>query len=398
MSKIIIDNQKIQELLNRGTVEVIERDSLKNKLLSGRQLRIKLGIDPTGAQLHIGHAVPLLKLKQFQDLGHQIILLIGDYTAMVGDPTGRNSTRPILSEEQIQQNMTSYVEQASKILDITKTEIRHNSEWYGGVNFTGLLMDMTSKITVARVLERDDFQKRLKEGSDIQMQEILYPLLQGYDSVALKADVEIGGNDQKFNILMGRKMQKRYNQQEQDMVTVPLLEGTDGERKMSKSYDNYIAINDTPEDMFGKIMAIPDSLIIRYFELATTVSLDKLEQIKNDLQKGLNPRNIKMLLGFELVRMYHSEMAANKSQEYFISTFSKKENPDEMPEIKPSVYEISILLVEAKVCKSKSEARQVIDQGGVSVNDNKIEKGDYNARIKSGDIIKKGSRWFVKVK
>lgn len=398
MSNIITDNQKIQELLTRGTAEVIESESLKKRLFSGIQLRIKFGIDPTGTQLHIGHSVPLLKLRQFQELGHQIILLIGDYTAMVGDPTGRDVTRPILTAEQTRLNMKDYVEQAAKILDIEKTEIRHNSEWYGADNFTGLLMELTSKITVARVLERDDFQKRLKEGSDIQMQEILYPLLQGYDSVALKADVELGGTDQKFNLLIGRKLQKRYDQREQDILTVPLLEGTDGEKKMSKSYGNYIALNDGPEDMFGKIMSIPDNLIIRYFELTTTLSLDKIKQFESDLKKGSNPRDIKMLLGGELVRMYHDEQSAQKAKEYFVTTFSKKEQPDEMPEVEPSVYDIATLLVEAKVCKSKGEARQVIDQGGVKINEVKVEAKDYTRAIKPNDVIQKGARWFVKVK
>lgn len=394
--KISTDPKKISELLTRGVSEVIESESLREKLKSGRRLRVKFGIDPTGAQLHIGHAVPLQKLRQFQEMGHQIILLIGDYTAMIGDPSGRDETRPVLSVDAVKKNMKTYVEQASKIIDIDNVEIRHNSEWYGQPNFTGLLMDLTSKITVARILERDDFQKRLKEGSDIQMQEIMYPLLQGYDSVALKADVELGGTDQKFNLLMGRKLQKRYDQPEQDIITVPILEGVDGEKKMSKTYDNYIALEEKPENMFGKAMSIPDKLILKYFELATAVAVEKIVQYKKDFESGVNPRDVKMVLAFELVKFYHGEKSAEQARDYFVSTFSEKKRPDEMPEIKPAAYDIVSVLVEAKICKSKSEARQVIEQGGVKINDKKVAAID--AKVKSGDIVQKGSRWFVKVK
>jgi len=390
------DPKKIEELLARGVEEVIERESLERKLKSSQQLRIKFGIDPTGADLHIGHAVPLRKLRQFQDLGHQAILLIGDYTATIGDPTGRNETRPILSLEQVKENEKNYLTQASKVLDMDKLEVRHNSEWYGQSNFTSLLMELTSKITVARILERDDFQKRLKSGSDIQMQEIMYPLLQGYDSVALKADVEIGGSDQKFNLLMGRKMQKRYNQTEQDVMTFSLLEGIDGEKKMSKTYGNYIALLDKPEEMFGKIMSIPDSLIIRYFELATNVSQEEITEYKKQLSAGNNPRDLKMKLALALIGFYHSEEEAKKAEEYFINTFSKKEIPTDMAEIKPSKYDIITLLVEAKMCKSTTEARQVIFQSGVKINDNKVI--DIHEKVKNGDVIQKGSRFFVKVK
>ena len=293
--KINTDAKKIQELLTLGVEKIIDKSSLEKKLKSGKKLRIKFGIDPTGSKLHLGHSVPLRKLKQFQELGHTVILLIGDFTAMVGDPTGRNETRPMLKKEDVKKNMATYIEQAAKILDISKVEIRHNSEWFKdkGWNF---VMSLTGKITVARVLERDDFKERLKEGSDIQMQEILYPLMQGYDSVVLKADVEIGGTDQKFNLLMGRKLQKRYDEPEQDILTTPILEGTDGIKKMSKTYDNYIALLDQPDEMYGKIMSIPDNLIIRYFELATDISLDQIEQYKKNLKNGFNPRDLKMKL------------------------------------------------------------------------------------------------------
>lgn len=392
------DAKKIEELLSRGVGEVIEFESLKKKLLSGKKLRVKFGIDPTGSQLHIGHAVPLRKLRQFQEMGHQAILLIGDYTAMIGDPSGRNDTRPILSLEDVKKNMETYVAQASKVLNMGQVEIRYNSEWYSKPNFTSLLMELTSKITVARILERDDFQKRLKAGVDIQMQEIMYPLLQGYDSVALEVDVELGGTDQKFNLLMGRKMQKRYEQPEQDIMTMPILEGIDGEKKMSKTYNNFIALEDSPEEMYGKIMAIPDNLIIRYFELTTDVPMIIIEEYDKKMHKGENPMIVKKCLAGELVRMYHGDIGAKKGEEYFVHTFSKKEIPDEIPEIAPSVYDVITVLTESKICKSKSEARQNIDQGGVKINEIKVEAKNYTAPVTKNDVVQKGSRFFVKVK
>ncbi len=393
--KINTDPQKISELLSRGVVDSIEAASLLKKLSSGKQLRIKFGIDPTGSQLHIGHAVPLRKLKQFQDLGHQIILLIGDYTAMIGDPSGRNETRPMLKKEDIRRNMKTYVKQASKIIDIKKVEIRHNSEWYKDKG-AAFMMELTSMITVARILERDDFQKRLKEGTDIAMQEIMYPLLQGYDSVELEADVEIGGTDQKFNLLMGRKLQKKYSQPEQDIITIPLLEGTDGEKKMSKSYGNYIALDDSAEEMFGKVMSVPDKLIIKYFELATDEPMSSIEDYKKRLVAGENPMKIKAELALALTKLYHGEAGAKKGEEHFHKVFQEKSKPQEIPELKPSATNIITVLVESKICKSKSEARQVIAQGGVKINDKKVEAIDE--QVKSGDIVQKGSRFFVKIK
>jgi tyrosyl-tRNA synthetase len=388
------DAQKIEELLSRGVEEVIEKDNLRKKLLSGKRLRIKFGIDPTGSQMHIGHAVPLRKLKQFQELGHQVILLIGDYTAMIGDPSGRDSTRPVLTLEDVKKNMKTYVKQAGKVIDTKKIEIRHNSEWYGKSNATGLLMELTSKITVARILERDDFQKRLKSGSDIQMQEIMYPLLQGYDSVMLKADVEIGGTDQKFNLLMGRKLQKKYDQAEQEIMTIPLLVGTDGEKKMSKSYGNYIALDDSPEEMFGKTMSIPDSLIIKYFELTTEEPMEKILAYKKDLENGKNPMKIKMELARSLTRLYHGEAGEKKGENNFTKTFSKKEIPDVIPELKPNSYDIITVLAEA-FTMSRSLARRNIQGGGVKINSDR--NTDIYAKVKPGDVVQKG-RFFVKIK
>lgn len=394
--KINTDKNKIEELLTRGVGEVINKENLQKKLLSGKRLRVKFGIDPTGSQLHLGHAVPLQKLRQFQALGHQVILLIGDYTAMIGDPTGRDETRPILSLKDVKKNMKTYVQQASKVIDIKNLEIRHNSEWYSKPNFTALLMDITSKITVARVLERDDFQKRMKGGADIQMQEIMYPLLQGYDSVALEADVELGGTDQKFNLLMGRKLQKRYNQPEQDIMTVPLLEGTDGEKKMSKTYGNFIALEDKPEEMFGKVMSVPDSLIIKYFELASDVSMENISEHKKQLSAGENPMKIKTILAEAITELYHGKKGAEKGRANFQLVFQSKEKPTDMPELKPSAYDVLTALVESKICASKGEARRMVQQGGVKINDKKAE--DISATVKAEDVVQKGSRFFVKIK
>jgi len=291
--------------------------------------------------------------------------------------------------------METYVQQASKVIDINNIELRHNSEWFGKPDSARLFMELSSKITVARILERDDFQKRLAEGNDIAMQEIMYPLLQGYDSVALQADVELGGNDQKFNLLMGRKLQKKYDQAEQDIITVPILEGLDGEKKMSKTYGNFIGLTDKPEEMFGKVMSIPDSLIIKYFELATDVSVDEITQYKEEIKNGANPRDYKMKLGQSLVKMYHGEKEAVKAQEYFVSTFSKKEVPTDIPELKPSKNDIITVLVESKICKSTSEARQNIVQGGVKINGEKVV--DIQTKTKKDDIVQKGSRFFVKI-
>lgn len=390
-----MSKQKIEELLTRGVDEVIVLADLKKKLKSGKKLRIKFGVDPTAPDLHIGHAVPLWKLKQFQDAGHKVILLIGDYTAMIGDPSGKNETRPMLKPRQIEINMKTYVAQASKILNMKKVELRYNSEWYKekGWNF---VMSLTGKVTIARVLDRDDFQKRIKEGSDIQMQEILYPLMQGYDSVELKCDVEIGGTDQKFNMLMGRKLQKRYDQPEQDIITVPLLEGLDGTKKMSKSYKNYIAFEDFPEAMFGKVMSITDSLIIRYFELATNVSFEQIKDYKKQLEKGVNPRDIKQILAFEIVRFYHGEKEAQKAKEGFIQMFQKKGRPDQIKEVALNGNEIVDALVKADLVKSKTEARRNIEQKGVRVNDKVVLK--FNVKVKSGDVVQKGKRFFIKIK
>jgi len=392
--KINTDKQKIDELLMRGVDEVVIEEHVRKQLESGKQLRIKFGIDPTGSELHLGHAVPLRKLRQFQDMGHKVILLIGDYTALIGDPTGRNETRPMLTLAQVKKNMKTYLRQAAQVLDIKHVEVRYNGEWYAdkGASF---IMWLTGLVTVARILDRDDFKKRLQEDSDIHLQEVLYPLLQGYDSVALKADIEIGGRDQKFNMLMGRKIQKRLKESEQDIMTFPLLVGTDGEKKMSKTYGNYIALLDTPEEMYGKLMSIPDALIISYFELCTGVPFTEIKKITEELKRGANPRDVKMKLARVIVTLYHSQKAAENAGKKFAQTFQKKDVPDDIGEIKAVGKSIVDVLIAAKFASSKTDARRLIEQGGVKIDD--VVVTDSALSVKRGSVIQKGKRFFVKV-
>jgi len=395
--------QKIDEVLTRGVDEVIDKDHLEKELKSGRQLRVKFGIDPTSPDLHLGHSIPLRKLRQFQDLGHKVILLIGDFTATIGDPSGRTTQRKQLTEKEVKANMKDYVKQAGKILNLKKAEIRYNSEWYGkkGAMF---LMELASKFTVARVIERDDFKQRLKDDVDISMLELTYPLLQGYDSVELKADVEIGGRDQKFNLLMGRKVQKRYDMPEQDIMTFPLLEGVDGSKKMSKSLGNYIGLTEVPAQMYGKIMSIPDELMWKYFNLLTNVSSEEIKQIKEDKQKLLiSPINIKARLAREIISVFHSEKEAQNAEEEFNKIFRNKELPSDMPIFKTDkkVYPILDLLFDSKLVSSKSEAKRLVEQNAVEIQtgEKKEKVNDWKKEIslENGTIIKVGSRRFVKV-
>lgn len=387
-------NKKIEELLTRGVDEVIIEEHLRKELASGRKLRVKFGIDPTAPDLHLGHTVPLRKLRAFQELGHQAVLIIGDFTATIGDPTGRSEQRKQLSAEEVKKNLKTYLSQAKKVLDLDKVEIHYNSEWFAK---EGLMQfyELTSKVTIQRAMERDDFKKRLAEDRDVSTLEVLYPLLQGYDSVKIKADVEIGGRDQKFNLLMGRRVQRGYDMKEQDIMTVWLIEGVDGVRKMSKSFGNYIGLTEKPELMFGKIMSIPDDLIIKYFKALTDVPLDEIKKIEKDLKKS-NPRDIKMLLAREIVAMYHSEKEAKKAEENFINIFQKKEKPEdvEVYEIKGKSENILEALVNSKLVSSKGEARRLIEQGGVKVNDETVK--DINFAVKKDSLIQKGKRFFVK--
>lgn len=389
----------IQEFLTRGVDEIIERPHLEERLQSGEKLRVKFGIDPTSPYLHLGHSVPLRKLRQFQELGHQVILLIGDYTAKIGDPSGRSETRPMLTDADIKKNMKTYAKQASLILDMKRVEVRHNGEWYDKKG-AAFLFELTSKFTVARILERDDFKKRIKEDVDISMLEILYPLLQGYDSVALEADVEIGGTDQKFNLLMGRKVQKRYGMKEQDIITVPLLEGLDGVQKMSKSLGNFVGLTEEEDSMYGKIMSVPDALIVKYCTLLTHVPLDDIEKMKPDLRNGrLNPRDAKMRLAREIVALYHSEKSARAAEENFVRMFQKHEVPREVAGVRFQEPAVSILdvLVRTKLASSKSEARRLVGQKGVKVDGRVVEDPDEVIEIpKDGVLIQKGKRHFVR--
>lgn len=393
---IITDQNKIDEILTRGVEEVIEREDLKKKLESGKQLRIKLGIDPTSPNIHIGRSIPLLKLKDFQDLGHQVVFIIGDFTGVIGDTSDKVSERPMLDREKVTENMKNYVAQAAKILDIDKCEIRYNSEWLGKLTY-GDIGEQADQFSLAEFIARDNIRRRLDAGTRVSLRELLYPLMQGYDSVAIKSDVELGGTDQRFNLLAGRKLQEHYKQEAQNIIMGPLLEGTDG-RKMSSSWGNTINLSAEPNDMFGKVMSVADEFIIKYFTLTTRVPLAEIKKMEEDMKSGANPRDLKMRLAYEIVRMYHGEEAAKREQENFINTFSQKQLPTDIPEVAPTAYDIATLLVEAKICKSKSEARQVVDQGGVKVNEEKVPAGEYGFAIKTGDIIQKGSRFFVKVK
>lgn len=355
--------------IKRGAEEILVEEELIAKLKEGRPLRIKLGMDPTAPDIHLGHTVILNKLRTFQDLGHEVILLIGDFTALVGDPSGKNATRPPLSEEAIKENALTYAEQAFKILDPARTRIEYNSTWLKELGATGMIK-LAAKQTVARMLERDDFKKRYANGQSIAIHEFLYPLLQGYDSVALKADVELGGTDQKFNLLMGRELQKDAGQPTQCVLMMPLLVGLDGVKKMSKSSGNYIGVHDAPNDMFGKIMSISDELMWSYYELLSTRPLAEITQFKADIAANkLNPRDVKIWLAKELIARYHDEAAAEAAHNDFTQRFSKNAIPDEMPEVTVSTSAEGIavgnLLKEAALVETTSEALRMIKQNAV---------------------------------
>lgn len=393
------DDQKINKLLGRGVEEVIVREHLESALREGKPLRIKLGADPTAPDLHLGHAVVLRKLREFQELGHTIVFIIGDYTGLVGDPSGKSKTRPQLDAKTVAKNAKTFFAQAGKVLDLKKTEVRYNSEWFKKMGFADILK-LTANFTVQRILERDDFTKRIKEGTEVAMHELLYPMMQAYDSVQIKASVEIGGTDQKFNMLAGRELQKKTGMAPQNVITCPLLLGTDGEKKMSKSLGNYIGLMDAPADMFGKAMSLPDKLIIHYFELATDLEEGEVAGIKNKLQSGENPKNLKARLAREIVRLYHGEKAAKEAEDAFDRVFSKKETPTDLPEARIGKSNINILdlLLETKLVSSKSEARRVVEQGGVKVDGKVVSDISANVEIKKdGALIQKGKKTFLKV-
>ncbi len=405
-NKIIFPSVNEQmELYRRGAVEIIPEDDLVKKLekseKEGKPLNIKLGCDPTRPDLHLGHSVVLRKLAQFQKCGHQAILIIGDFTSLIGDPSGRNSTRPPLTAEEIKENAKSYFEQASKILDPEKTKIVYNSEWLGKMSFADVIK-LSSKYTVARMLERDDFTNRFKGGIPISMHEILYPLAQAMDSVAIESDVELGGTDQKFNLLVGRDIQREHNVEPQVILTMPLLVGTDGTEKMSKSYDNYIGINDTPKDIYGRTLSIPDEIIHNYFELATDVPSEELKDIKTKLEDGnTNPRDLKRALARKLVEMYHSAEDAARAEEEFDNVFKNKGLPEDVPEYKPGDGETECglleLIVKVKFAPSNGEARRLVQQGGVSIDSEKLSDFKSVVKFDKEKILKVGKRKFIKL-
>ena len=393
------------KLLKKGTVDFIREKDLKAKLeksqKTGKPLRIKLGADPTAPDIHIGHTVVIRKLKAFQDLGHTVIFLIGSFTGMIGDPSGKNATRPPLSREEIDKNAETYKTQIFKILDPEKTEIRFNSEWMDKFNAADFVK-LTSHVTVKQILERDDFQKRLREEKPISMHELLYPLVQGYDSVALEADVELGGTDQTFNLLVGRSLQREYNQEPQVIITTPLLEGTDGVDKMSKSLGNYIGIDEPASEMFGKIMSISDELMWKYFELLTDLTINEIGDLKSKCEnENVNPRDLKIDLAKRIIKDFHTEEDADQAEQNFINQFTKGNLPDEIEEVKiaSGEYKIADLLVEAGMVESKGVAKRLIKQGGVRVDGEKVANAGIDVKIDESKetLLQVGKLKFKKV-
>jgi tyrosyl-tRNA synthetase len=386
--------------IKRGVDEILPEDELVKKLKEDRPLRIKAGFDPTAPDLHLGHTVLINKLRQFQDLGHEILFLIGDFTGLIGDPTGKSATRPPLTQEDVLENAKTYEHQVFKILDAEKTTVFFNSSWMGQMNAADMIQ-LAAKHTVARMLERDDFSKRYSNGQSISVHEFLYPLVQGYDSVALKADVELGGTDQKFNLLVGRQLQESYGQNPQVILTMPILEGLDGVQKMSKSLNNYIGIADAPNDMFGKIMSISDDLMWRYFELLSFRPLEEIEGFKSQIDQGENPRNIKFLLAEEIISRFHDEAAATSAREGFIAQFQKGAVPEDISEIELEGGEegipIANLLKDANLVGSTSDAHRMAKQGAVKMDGEKI--ADSRMKIMAGGpfIFQVGKRRFAKV-
>ena len=398
----IMSEDLVKKILERGVEEVIVKAHLGKALRSKKELRVKLGIDPTAPDLHLGHTVVLRKLRQFQDAGHKAVLIIGDFTALIGDPSGRSEGRPQLTEADIAKNMKNYLEEAGKVLDMKKAEIRYNSEWYKDKG-VGFLFELASRFTVARTLERDDFQKRLKAKRDISMLEVLYPLLQGYDSVAVKADVELGGTDQKFNLLAGRRVQRRYGLPEQDILTTPLIEGTDGVKKMSKSLGNYIALSEKPKDTYAKLMSVPDDLMYKYATLLTDWSGERLEQLNKDrlhpADAKHSPKEWKQMLAKEIVGMYHGQSAAKKAQSEFEKVFQKGGLPEDVEEVKLAGKKLKAVdvLVQTKLAASRSEARRVVEQGGMQLNDKVVSDPESLLTLTEGAVIRRGKRRFVRI-
>lgn len=390
------------DLLSRGVEDFVSPEGLEQKLAkaqkTGKPLKVKLGADPSRPDLHIGHAVVLRKLRQFQDLGHQAILIIGDFTASIGDPTGRNKTRPSITLEEARDYGRSYLDQASIILDTDRLEVVHNSDWLNDMNFSEVIK-LAAQVTVAQMLERDDFSQRYKGGTPISVHEFLYPLAQAQDSVHLRSDVELGGTDQLFNLLMGRELQKKSSQGQQVIMTVPLLEGTDGVEKMSKSYDNYIGLSDTAAEMFGKVLSIPDEMIVKYLTLTTNLSMEAVKDIENRMKSGENPRDFKRQLGRELVKVYYDESAATEAQDAFDKLFIKKDVPDEMPELTVESDDATLLslLDDSGLFASKGEIRRLIKQNAVSVDGKKVQDPFMPFNTKGSFVVQAGKRKFIRI-
>ncbi len=386
--------------IKRGADEILVEAELVERLRSGKQLRVKAGFDPTAPDLHLGHTVLINKLRQFQELGHEVLFLIGDFTGMIGDPTGKNVTRKPLTRDDVLANAATYEHQIFKILDPEKTTVMFNSQWMGEMNAADLIQ-VAAKHTVARMLERDDFNKRYAANQPIAIHEFLYPLIQGYDSVAMKADVELGGTDQKFNLLVGRELQKHYGQKPQVILTMPILEGLDGVQKMSKSLNNYIGISEPPDDMFGKLMSISDNLMWRYFELLSFRPLGEIEQLRRDVEEGANPRDMKFQLGQEIVTRFHDKAAAESAQANFIARFQKGAMPDEMPELTLTAdggeLGIANLLKEAALVDSTSEAYRMLKQGAVRIDGERISDRGLALRTGSTHVFQVGKRRFARV-
>ncbi len=397
---ISVDEQL--KIIKKGAAEIINEEELREKLVKAekenRPLVVKLGLDPSAPDIHIGHAVVLRKIKQLQDLGHRAVIIIGDFTGMIGDPTGKSKARKQLTKEQVMENARTYEKQIFKILDKEKTDLRFNSEWLEKLNFRDVI-ELSAKYSVARMLEREDFKNRFKNEISIGIHEFFYPLMQAYDSIAIDADIELGGTDQRFNILMGRTMQKEYGKECQIALFMPILEGLDGKEKMSKSLGNYIGIYDSPELMYTKTMEIPDDLIIKYFELATDIHPDKINEMKANLASdSVNPRDVKMSLAKEIVRLYHSEEDSLKAEHHFVHVFQKNQMPEDLEPVKiTDTMNFIEVIVYAKLASSNSEARRLITQGGVRINGEKVN--DFNdVKLKDEDIIQVGKKKFAKIK
>ncbi|AEP29006.1 tyrosine--tRNA ligase [Brumicola nitratireducens] len=386
--------------IKRGSDEILIEEELIERLKTGKPLKIKAGFDPTAPDLHLGHTVLINKLRVFQQLGHEVIFLIGDFTGLIGDPTGKNVTRKPLTKEQVLENAKTYQEQVFKILDPAKTTIRFNSEWFDKLGAAGMIKLAASQ-TVARMLERDDFKKRYANGQPIAIHEFLYPLVQGWDSVALESDVELGGTDQRFNLLMGRELQKSQGQKQQTVLMMPLLEGLDGVQKMSKSLNNYIGITDSPTEMFGKIMSISDELMWRYYDLLSFKPIDEIKQLKEDMDKGKNPRDIKIALAQELIARFHSEAEADAALQDFIQRFQKNAIPDEMPEIEITMdaegIAIGNLLKQADLVASTSDAMRMIKQGAVKIDGEKVTDTRLILQTKGENVYQVGKRKFARI-